>query len=147
MVGLRRGRFLFARPPPRDNWPALQQIDIIRRLETAQAGGRLAYAGFSFHDHYQVLKSIVQAYDPLGRLRCAIQRYMDVDPTLEPPVSAGRRRGLAVVATEPFKGGRLTDLRPKIPPGTIRPGVVVCRMGAAVRIEPPGDLGGSCRYE
>ncbi len=99
----------------RDNWPALQQIDIIRRLETAQAGGRLAYAGFSFHDHYQVLKSIVQAYDRWAV--CAVQySYMDVD---HDPGATGIRwaaeQGLAVVATEPFKGGRLT----KEPPAEI----------------------------
>jgi predicted aldo/keto reductase-like oxidoreductase len=92
----------------RDNWPALQQSGVLDRLETAQSEGRVDHAGFSFHDHYQVLKSIVEAYDRW--VVCSVQySYMDVDHN---PGATGIRwaaeQGLAVVATEPFKGGRLT---------------------------------------
>lgn len=100
----------------RDNWPELEQLGILDRLEEAQGDGRIGHAGFSFHDHYQVLKSIVQAYERW--MLCSVQySYMDVD---HDPGATGIRyaaeQGLAVVVTEPFKGGRLT----KEPPEEIR---------------------------
>jgi len=97
----------------RDNWPGLQQLGIIDRVEKAQDDGRVGNAGFSFHDHYQVLKTIVQAYDRWAV--CSVQySYMDVD---HDPGATGigwaAEQGLAVVATEPFKGGRLTKPFPQ----------------------------------
>lgn len=100
----------------RDNWPELERLGILDRLEKAQEDGRISGAGFSFHDHYQVLKSIVQAYDRW--VLCSFQySYMDVN---HDPGANGIRyaadSGLAVVVTEPLKGGRLT----KEPPEEVR---------------------------
>jgi predicted aldo/keto reductase-like oxidoreductase len=97
----------------RDNWPELQRLGILDRLETAMAEGRIGHAGFSFHDHYQVLRSIVQAYDRWAL--CSVEySYMDVG---HDPGATGIRyaaeQGLAVVATAPFKGGRLTKEPPE----------------------------------
>jgi uncharacterized protein len=100
----------------RDNWPELERLGILDRIEKAQADGRIGGAGFSFHDHYQVLKSIVQGYDRW--VLCSLQySYMDVN---HDPGANGIRyaadSGLAVVVTEPLKGGRLT----KEPPEEVR---------------------------
>jgi uncharacterized protein len=100
----------------RDNWPELQRLGILDRLEKAREDGRIGGAGFSFHDQYQVLRSIVQAYDRW--VLCSLQySYMDVN---HDPGASGIRYvadgGLAVVVTEPFRGGRLT----KEPPEEVR---------------------------
>jgi predicted aldo/keto reductase-like oxidoreductase len=97
----------------RDNWPALLAMGILDRLDEARADGRIVHAGFSFHDHYQVLKSIVQAYDKWTA--CSVEySYMDV---AHDPGASGIRyaaeQGLAVIATKPFKDGRLTRQPPE----------------------------------
>jgi predicted aldo/keto reductase-like oxidoreductase len=92
----------------RDNWPALPQKKILRQLEAAIADGRLGGTGFSFHDDFQALRNVLESYDnwALGRFQYS---FMDVD---HHPGSGGLKyaadKGLAVVVTEPLKGGRLT---------------------------------------
>jgi uncharacterized protein len=97
----------------RDNWPALLAMGILDRLDKARTDGRIVHAGFSFHDHYQVLKSIVQAYEEW--VACSLEySYMDV--THDPGASGIRyaaEQGLAVIATKPFKDGRLTREPPE----------------------------------
>ncbi len=91
-------------------------MGILDCLERAQAEGLIGHAGFSFHDHYQVLKSIVQAYDRWAL--CSVDySFMDVnhDPGAS-GITYAAEQGLAVVATRPFKGGRLT----KEPPEDVR---------------------------
>jgi len=100
----------------RENWPPLQELGIVDRLEQAQQDGRIGAAGFSFYDQYQPLKTIVQAYDEWAL--CSVQySYMDVKHN---PGTNGLRwaaeQGLAVVVTEPLKGGRLV----KEPPEEVR---------------------------
>jgi len=100
----------------RDTWPALSAMGVLDRLERAQAEGLIGHAGFSFHDHYQVLKSIVQAYD---RWTVCSVEYSFTDVKHDPGangVAWAAEQGLAVVATRPFKGGRLT----KEPPEDVR---------------------------
>lgn len=97
----------------RENWPELEQMGILDRLEKAQSDGRIGAAGFSFCDQYQVLKSVVGAYDRW--VLCSIQySYMDVKHN---PGTNGVRwaseQGLAVVVTEPLKGGRLAKEPPE----------------------------------
>lgn len=100
----------------RDNWPLLQSAGILESLEKVQEDGRVGAVGFSFYDQYQVLKSIVGAYDRWTL--CSLQySYMDVKHN---PGTNGIRwaaeQGLAVVVTHPLKGGRLT----KEPPEEVR---------------------------
>jgi predicted aldo/keto reductase-like oxidoreductase len=97
----------------RDNWPALKTNGILDSLEKAQEDGRIGHAGFSFHDHYQILKSIVQAYDRWAT--CSVQySFMDVDHDPgRSGISYAADSGLAVVVTEPFKEGRLTKQPPE----------------------------------
>lgn len=97
----------------RDNWPSLLAMGILDRVEQAQSDGRVGHAGFSFHDHYQVLKSIVQAYDRWAV--CSVE-YSFMDANHDPGANGIRyaaEQGLAVVATHPFKQGRLTKEPPE----------------------------------
>jgi predicted aldo/keto reductase-like oxidoreductase len=98
----------------RQTWPELPTGDIWRRAETAIADGRLGYLGFAFHDDYQTLRTIVDAYDnwTLSQFQYS---FMDVD---HHPGTSGLKyaadKGLAVVVTESLKGGRLTENMPKL---------------------------------
>ena len=77
--------------------------------------GRIGHLGFSFHDHYQVLRDILNAYDNWEL--CQFQySYMDIahDPGLS-GIKYAAEQGLAVVVTEPLRGGRLT----KEPPASV----------------------------
>ncbi|MGI6108730.1 MAG: aldo/keto reductase [Eubacteriaceae bacterium] len=75
-------------------------------LDRAKSDGRIRYAGFSFHDDYDVFTDILDSY-PFDF--CQIQlNYMDQD------FQAGLKglktasdRGLGVMIMEPLKGGQL----------------------------------------
>lgn len=96
----------------RENWPVLQGLGALDWIEIAMKDGRIGNIGFSFHDHFQVLKSLLKAYD--GWSFCQFQfSYMDVD---HDPGIAGIKyaaeKGRAVVIEEPLKGGRLAQKPP-----------------------------------
>ena len=97
----------------RENWPKLQGLGVLRWAEEAMIDGRIDKLGFSFHDHFQVLKNILDAYDHWAL--CQYQySYMDVDH--DPGVSGikyAAEKGLAVVITEPLRWGRLTKEPPE----------------------------------
>jgi len=92
----------------RDTWPKLKELDVLGWAEVAVSSGRIGHLGFSFHDHFHILREILDVYDnwALGQFQYS---YMDADRM--PGVSGLRRaaeKGLAVVAAEPLLGGRLT---------------------------------------
>jgi hypothetical protein len=97
----------------RQTWPELPAGDVWRRVETAIADGRLGHLGFAFHDDFQTLRTIVDAYDnwTLSQFQYS---FMDVD---HHPGTAGLKyaadKGLAVVVAVSLKGGRLTDNIPE----------------------------------
>jgi predicted aldo/keto reductase-like oxidoreductase len=92
----------------RENWPRLQDLGVLRWAEKAMIDGRIDQLGFSFHDHFQVLKSILDAYDNWSL--CQFQySYMDVNH--DPGVSGiqyAAEKGLGIVVAEPLRSGRLT---------------------------------------
>jgi len=97
----------------RQTWPRLQELDVLAWAEGAMADGRIGKLGFSFHDHFQVLRGILDDYDnwTLAQFQYS---YMDAD--YQPGVSGlkyAANRGLAVVAAEPLRGGRLTKKPPE----------------------------------
>jgi predicted aldo/keto reductase-like oxidoreductase len=81
-------------------------------VEKAVASGRIGKLGFSCHDHYQILRDIIDDYN--GWTLAQFQySYMDADHL--PGVSGlkyAAEKGLAVVAAEPLRGGRLTQEPP-----------------------------------
>jgi uncharacterized protein len=92
----------------RYTWPRLQALDVLPRAEAAITGGRISYLGFAFHDIYQYLREIIDAYNGWSLVRFQYS-YMDIDHhpgTVGLGYAAGR--GLAVVVSEPLKWGRLT---------------------------------------
>ena len=97
------------------SWPKVRDVGVLKWAEGAMADGRIGYLGFSFHDNFDVFKSIIDDYD--NWILSQIQyNYMDVE------LQAGRRgleyaagKGLAAVIMEPLRGGRLG----KVPPEAI----------------------------
>ena len=95
-------------------WPAMRDLGVIEWAEKAMAAGRFERFGFSFHDEYEVLKEIVDAYD--GWSACMVQyNYLYTEK------QAGTRgvryaaaKGLAVVAMEPVYGGNLASSPPPV---------------------------------
>jgi len=96
-----------------EGWAKVRDMGIIRWAEAQMASGRIDHFGFSFHDEYEVLKEIVDAYD--NWTLCQVQyNYMDVDH------QAGRRgveyaasKELAMVVMEPLRGGLLSKEPPE----------------------------------
>ena len=97
----------------RQTLPRLQGLDVLRSAEKALADGRIGGLGFAFHDYFQTLREVVDVYD--NWTLCQFQySYMDVDH--HPGVGGikfATDKGLAVVVSEPLKGGRLTKEPPE----------------------------------
>jgi uncharacterized protein len=97
----------------RDTWPRLQALDVLRQAERAMAEKKIGNIGFSFHDHFQSLRDIIDACDNWAL--CQFQySYMDIDH--HPGVGGikyAAEKGLAVVVTEALCGGRLTGESPE----------------------------------
>jgi predicted aldo/keto reductase-like oxidoreductase len=97
----------------RETWPKLKELGALSWAERAMSSGRIDHLGFSFHDHFHILREILEAYDnwTLGQFEYS---YADADHL---PGFSGLRRaaekGLAVVAAEPLQGGRLTKEPPE----------------------------------
>ncbi len=95
------------------NWPVLPAEDVLRRAEALQKDGRIGYLGFSFHDDFQTLRTILDASD--NWTLCQFQySFMDVDH--HPGVGGlkyAAAQGLAVLAAGPLRGGRLTSNIPE----------------------------------
>jgi len=87
-------------------WEKLTSLGVLEFLDDAIVGGRIRYAGFSFHDTTKLFREIVRAYDwTFAQIQ---YNYMDED------YQAGTRglryaakKGLGVVVMEPIRGGLL----------------------------------------
>ncbi|MDY6825635.1 MAG: aldo/keto reductase [Bacillota bacterium] len=96
----------------RDNWPALMELQVLDWAEKARQDGRIGHLGFSYHDHFQVLKKIITAYDKwiIGQFQ-----YSYVDEEHDPGSSGikyARDRGLNIVISEPLHRKRLSNNLP-----------------------------------
>ena len=96
----------------RENWPALMKLDVLDWAEKAQKEGRIGKLGFSFHDHFQILKEIIASYDKwsIGQFQ-----YSFVDEAHDPGSSGikyAHEKGLTVVISEPLHRKRLNNNLP-----------------------------------
>lgn len=94
-------------------WENLKALKVDEFLDQAIADGRIAFAGFSFHDSVDVFKEIVDYYDWTF---CQIQ-YNYMDENYQAGTEGLRYatdRGLGVVIMEPLRGGLLTRDLPEI---------------------------------
>ncbi len=90
-------------------WEIVNRLNLLQRAEAAVADGRIGHIGFSFHDNFEMFKTIIDGYGKWTL--CQIQyNYMNEDE------QAGTRgleyaaaQGLAVVVMEPLLGGRLVN--------------------------------------
>ena len=94
-------------------WKTVQVAESIRWIDELKKSGRIRYAGFSFHDDFDLFKTIIDAYDWDF---CQIQ-YNYAYPNTQ----AGMRglqyaasKGIGVAIMEPLLGGFLCDA--KLPP-------------------------------
>ncbi len=91
----------------RANLNKLDELNISGWAEKAIGDGKIGKLGFSFHDDPQYLKTIVENYKDWAF--CQV-RYSFMDVNHHPGITGikyAARNGLAVVATKPFKDGRL----------------------------------------
>ena len=107
-LGMERIDFCLIGRLTRDNWPGLQGMGVLDWAEGAMSDGRIDKLGFSFHDHFQILKAILGAYNHWALCRFQYS-YMDAahDPGLS-GIKYAASIGLPVVIAEPLRSGRLT---------------------------------------
>lgn len=93
----------------RETWPKLKKLNVLEWAECAMNDGRIDKLGFSIHDDFQVLKTILNAYDNWSL--CKFQ-YSYMDHLNHHPGATGLKyiadKGLMVVITEPLRGGKVT---------------------------------------
>jgi predicted aldo/keto reductase-like oxidoreductase len=101
----------------KNNWKRVLETRTLEWLDEEKKRGRIRFAGFSFHDDFELFKQVIDAYDWDF---CQIQyNYAQAD------VQAGVRglkyaadKGIGVAVMEPLFGGFLTG--PQMPPGACR---------------------------
>lgn len=88
-------------------------MDILKWAEGVKAQGRIRHLGFSFHDDFDTLKDIIDAYN--GWTLCQIQyNYMDTEYQAGTEgLKYAADKGLAVVIMEPIRGGHLAKEPPQ----------------------------------
>jgi predicted aldo/keto reductase-like oxidoreductase len=100
----------------RESWPRIQEAGYLKTAERAISDGRVGGLGFAFHDHFRILRQVLEEYD--GWVFAQFQ-YSYMDAAHDPGalgLAYAADQGIAVVVTEPLKGGRLA----KDPPESVR---------------------------
>lgn len=84
----------------------VKNLKIMEKMERLKAEGKIKHIGFSFHDSFNVFKSIIDFYDWDA---CQVQyNYIDID--FQAGIQGVRyaaEKGVAVIVMEPLRGGKL----------------------------------------
>ena len=97
----------------RESWPRLEELKVLNWAEKALADRKIGHIGFFFHDQYQFLREIIEAYDNWSCCQFHYS-YMDIDH--HPGVTGltyAADKGLGVLVNRPLLGGRLTKQPPE----------------------------------
>jgi predicted aldo/keto reductase-like oxidoreductase len=100
----------------RESWPQAKKKGLLTRAERAISAGKVGSLGFAFHDHFQILRQVLQEY---GDWSFSQFQFSFMDAGHDPGASGlayAADQGIAVVVKEALKGGRLT----KAPPESVR---------------------------
>jgi uncharacterized protein len=97
----------------RQTWPALESSRVVTRAEKAMEHNRIGKIGFDFYDDFQTLRNILNSdYNwSLVRFRYSFMEYDWLAGVGVLRLAA--ERGLAVIATDPLKSGRLARNLPE----------------------------------
>lgn len=96
------------------NWTKVRGLGVLEWADKKIKDGYIGYFGFSFHDSFELLQEIINAYD--NWTICQIQyNYMDEDfQAGTKGLEYAYQKGLAVVVMEPIRGGRLSNPPEKV---------------------------------
>jgi hypothetical protein len=95
------------------SWNTLMEFNVLDWVQSLLDEGKISYAGFSFHDTFDLFKEITDSYEWTF---CQIQyNYMDEDYQAGTKgLEYAARKGLGVVIMEPIRGGQLAASPPSI---------------------------------
>jgi predicted aldo/keto reductase-like oxidoreductase len=95
----------------KEAWKKLESLGVTRFLDNAIRLGKIRYAGFSFHDNEGAFREIIDSYNWSF---CQIQyNYLDEEfQAGKSGLQYAAARGIAVVAMEPLRGGKLARSLP-----------------------------------
>jgi len=91
----------------KDSWALVHEQDIMAHAEAAKKAGKIGHIGFSSHDNNENFEEIIKGYDDWAI--CQVQyNFMDEENQAgRKGVELAASRGIAVVAMEPLRGGKL----------------------------------------
>jgi hypothetical protein len=92
-------------------WNNLIKCDVFEFLDSAIEDGRIGYAGFSFHDEYEVFKDIVDSYNwSFSQIQ---YNYMDQNfQAGKAGLEYSASKNMGTIIMEPLRGGCLTNNLP-----------------------------------
>lgn len=96
-----------------ERWLKLKDLGVVDWAEKKKAEGKIKHIGFSFHDHLDVFKQILDENDKWDF--CQIQyNYMDTEfQAGKEGLELAADKGLAVIVMEPLRGGQLVNNTPQ----------------------------------
>ncbi len=91
----------------KERWQKLTGLNVLNWAQTRMQEDRIKHLGFSFHDEFDVFKSIIDSYDSWAMCQI-LYNYMDTNfQAGSKGLEYAAAKGLAVVVMEPIAGGRL----------------------------------------
>lgn len=92
----------------RNTWENLKNLDVLEFLDSALEDGKIGYAGFSFHDEFEVFKEIVDSYN--WSFSLTMYNYMDEEfQAGKAGIEYAASKNMGIAIMEPLRGGCLTN--------------------------------------